>query len=523
MGFLATVGGPLFCFGQNERGLNYFMCGIVALYGKQSEKDLRDMLEKVHHRGPDEDDLCKFGNLYLGHKRLSIIGPDLGHQPIPNETGDINVIVNGEIYNYRKLKERLNGHTFSTKSDSEVVVHLYEEMGTRCVQELDGMFAFVLSDNGKPFAARDTLGIKPLYYAQDDNGIYFASELKSLVGVTEKVLEFPPGHYYTPETGIQPYRELKAPYTGIKNWNDNKMEEAMANIREKLEQAVVKRLMADVPLGVLLSGGLDSSLVSAISRRHTEDEQLNSFCVGMEGGTDLPAARTVADYLGTVHHEYVYTKEEVLDILPKVIYYLESFDPSLIRSAVPTYFVSRLAAQHVKVILSGEGADELFSGYSYLKEIKSEEKLHEELLRSIKALHNINLQRLDRMTMAHSIEGRVPFLDLDLVTYAAALPPEIKLYGEGQIEKWILRKAFDGYLPDEILWRDKKQFAEGCGSDRIIQEMVAEQISDREFHRDRNLISPPIRSKEELYYYRIFREFFDSDSAVSSVGRWATA
>jgi len=511
-------------FREKMKGVkNNFMCGIVALYGKQSKELLQEMLEKVHHRGPDEDDLCRFDSLYMGHKRLSIIGPDLGHQPIPNETGEINVIVNGEIYNYRQLQQRLSGHTFSTKSDSEVVVHLYEEMGTECVKELDGMFAFVLSDNGKPFAARDTLGIKPLYYAEDENGIYFASELKSLIGVVDDIHEFPPGHYYTPETGIKPFRELHAPFSSMKEWDDNDIEQAMATIREKFEQAVVKRLMADVPLGVLLSGGLDSSLVSAIARKHTSEEQLNSFCVGMEGGSDLPAARIVAGYLGTVHHEYVYTKEEVLKILPTVIYYLESFDPSLVRSAVPTYFVSRLAAQHVKVILSGEGSDELFSGYSYLKKINSEKDLHEELLRSIKALHNINLQRLDRMTMAHSIEGRVPFLDLDLVTYAAALPPELKLYGKRQIEKWILRKAFEGYLPDEIIWRDKEQFAEGCGSDRIIQEMVAEQISDREFNRDRHLISPPIRTKEELYYYRIFREFFDSDSAVSSVGRWATA
>ncbi|KUK41235.1 MAG: Asparagine synthetase [Clostridia bacterium 62_21] len=499
------------------------MCGIVAHYGRRSERQIRKMLAKVHHRGPDEDDLCRFGDLWLGHKRLSIIGPEQGHQPIPNETGDISVVVNGEIYNYRELKRMLSGHTFATRSDSEVVVHLYEEMGTDCVRVLDGMFAFVLSDNGRPFAARDTLGIKPLYYAEDDKGIYFSSELKSLIDVVDNVKEFPPGHYYTPETGFKAYRELKAPFVDMENWSEADTRQAMETLREKLEKAVVKRLMADVPLGVLLSGGLDSSLVAAIAKKHTGQEQLNSFCVGMEGGNDLPAAREVARYLGTIHHEYVFTKQEVLDVLPEVIYYLESFDPSLIRSAVPTYFVARLAAEHVKVILSGEGADELFSGYSYLKAIKNEEDLHRELLRSIKALHNINLQRLDRMTMAHSIEGRVPFLDLDLVTYAAALPPRLKLYGNGQVEKWILRKAFEGYLPDRILWRKKEQFAEGCASDNIIRTMVEEQISDAEFNRERYLISPPLRTKEELYYYRIFRQFFDSDSAVATVGRWATA
>lgn len=497
------------------------MCGIVAFYGKKSHVNLKSMLEKIHHRGPDEDGLDSFGNLNLGHKRLSIIGPDSGRQPIPNETGDINIVANGEIYNYKKLKERLVGHTFNTKSDSEVIVHLYEEIGLECVKELDGMFAFILSDKGKPFAARDTLGIKPLYFSEDAKGIYFASEIKSLIEITANITEFPPGHYYTPETGIQPFRKLKTTYCGIDQWYNEDTQRAMETIRKKLEQAVIKRLMSDVPLGVLLSGGLDSSLVSAIAKKNSAGT-LNSFCVGMEGGSDLPAARIVSRYLGTVHHEYIYSRQEVIEILPQIIYYLESFDPSLVRSAIPTYFVSRLAAKYVKVLLSGEGADELFSGYSYLKAITSKEDLHSELFRSVKALHNINLQRLDRMTMAHSIEGRVPFLDLEMVNYAISLPPELKLW-ENRIEKWILRKAFEGYLPDEILWREKIQFAEGCGSDRIIQELVEEQISDREFSQNKHIIQPSIRSKEELYYYRIFRQFYNSDRVVSGVGRWATA
>lgn len=355
------------------------MCGIVAYYGMDFHNNLKPMLEKVHHRGPDEDSLDTFGNLHLGHKRLSIIGPDSGRQPIPNETGDLNVVANGEIYNHRKLRQRLPGHVFSTASDSEVIVHLYEEMGLACVKELDGMFAFVLSDRGKPFAARDTLGIKPLYMAEDGNGIYFASEIKSLIEFTDNITEFPPGHYYTPETGIQPYRRLETTFCSLEQW----------------------------------------------------------------------------------HHED-------------------------------------------------------------LKAIKSSEELHNELFRSIKALHNINLQRLDRMTMAHSVEGRVSFLDLEMVSYAASLPPELKLW-ENSIEKWILRKAFEGYLPDEIIWREKIQFAEGCGSDRVIQELVEDQISDREFNRDRQSIQPALRSKEELYYYRLFKQYFNSDKVVDGVGRWATA
>ncbi len=499
------------------------MCGIVALYGKQSSASLKEMLEKVNHRGPDEDGICSFGDLHLGHKRLSIIDLESGRQPISNENGNINIVVNGEIYNHHDLKSKLSGHNFRTKSDSEVVVHLYEEMGTDCVKELQGMFAFVLSDKGKPFAARDTLGIKPLYYSLSDNNMYFASEFKSLAGFVDKITEFPPGHYYTPETGIKPFRKIETPFSYTRRSEYLDVEDIISTLKEKFEQAVVKRLMSDVPLGVLLSGGLDSSLVSAVARKHTAEKQLNSFCVGMEGGSDLPAARKVASYLGTVHHEYVYEKKEVLSVLPKVIYYLESFDPSLIRSAVPTYFVSKLVSKHVKVILSGEGADELFSGYSYLKNIKSREKLHNELIKLINSLHNINNQRLDRMTMAHSIEGRVPFLDLDLVTYASALPPELKLYGKNKVEKWILRKAFEDYLPEEIIWRDKAQFAEGCGSDTVIQELIENEISEREFNRDRHIISPPIRSKEELYYYRIFKQFFSNDSVISTVGRWATA
>lgn len=501
------------------------MCGIVACFGQESHSKLKAMLEKVNHRGPDEDGISSFGQLQLGHKRLSIIGPELGRQPIPNEDGTVNVVVNGEIYNYRQLKRQLKGHRFSTRSDSETVAHLYEDLGIDCVKHLDGMFALVLSDKGKPFAARDTLGIKPLYYARDyrQGDLYFASEIKSLAGVTDNIYEFPPGHYFTPETGIKPYRKLEAPYTETQKYSGDDLEETMSTLREKFTRAVVKRLMADVPLGVLLSGGLDSSLVSAVAARHTKEKQLNSFCVGMEKGTDLPAARKVARYLGTVHHEYLYTRQEVLEVLPQVIYHLESFDPSLIRSAVPTFFVSRLVAGEVKVILSGEGADELFGGYSYLKEITGSEELHEELFRSIKALHNINLQRLDRMTMAHSIEGRVPFLDLDLINFASVIPPEYKLYGPQKIEKWILRKAFESYLPRDIIWRDKEQFAEGCGSDRIIQDMVEKQIPNHEFQRDREAIDPPLRSKEELYYYRIFKEFFPAPKIVDTVGRWATA
>ena len=503
------------------------MCGIITFFGdEKSKQELKERLEKLNHRGPDEDDLCNFNNLYLGHKRLSIIGPEHGHQPIPNETGKKNVVANGEIYNYQQLKEKIKeNHQFNTKTDSEVIVHLYEEMGVDCVKQLEGMFAFVLSDDGKPFVARDTLGIKPLYYAEDNSGIYFASELKALMDATTgEIKEFPPGHYYTPETGLQSYGEVNAPFAKIETGKEQNLNEITIELREKLEQAVRRRLMTDVPLGVLLSGGLDSSLTSAIANKYT-DRKLKSFCVGMEGGSDLPAAQKVADHIGTDHYEYIYDTDEVLEILPKVIYYLESFEPSVVRTAIPTYFVARLASEHVKVVLSGSGSDEIFSGYSYYKTIDSKEKLHYKLLESINGLHNINLLRLDRMTMAHSLEGRVPFLDLDFVNYAASLPPELKIYGQGEVEKWILRKAFadTDYLPQEILWRDKEKFAEGCGSQNLIKNKVETEISDAELKKAQQQLPIQIRTKEELYYYRIFKRFYSTNKASNTVGRWVKA
>ena len=337
-----------------------------------------------------------------------------------------------------------------------------------------------------------------------------------------EIKEFPPGHYYTPETGFQSYRKVAAPLNKIQTVDKDKLTETTTKLREKLTEAVERRLMSDVPLGVLLSGGLDSSLTSAIANKYTE-QQLKSFCVGMEGGSDLPAARKAAESIGTDHYEYIFTPEEVMEVLPEVIYYLESFEPSVVRTAIPTYFVSRLAAKEVKVVLSGSGSDEIFSGYSYYKDINNTEKLHEELLDSIRSLHNLNLMRLDRMTMAHSIEGRVPFLDLEFVEYAASISPQVKLHGRDQIEKWILRKAFTDYLPEDILWREKERFASGCGSQDLIKQKVEDEISDKEFARKKNLIDPPLRTKEELYYYRIFQRFYDSNQASSTVGRWVEA
>jgi len=517
------------------------MCGIAGIVGKLTDDDryrMESMLNRMGHRGPDESDLENSAGCLLGHKRLSIISPEDGIQPIPNEDGTAWIVCNGEIYNYRQLKkEHLKLHSFNRNSDSEVALHLYEQYGEKCVNLLDGMFAFIISDCRGPeptvFAARDPLGIKPLYYGEKNGKFHFASELKCLSGMVDEVFEFPAGYYFTSEAGFAPYRTVRTIADSVLKRESITLDEMKSTIRELLERAVKKRLMADVPLGVLLSGGLDSSLISAIARKQYQGEgPIKSFCIGLAGSPDLTAAKQVAEYLGTEHHELVYTPQELLEAIPQVIYHLESFEPSLVRSAIPTYFVSKLASRHVKVILSGEGADELFSGYSYLAKIKEEQPLERELVRVLGSLHNINLQRLDRLSMAHSIEGRVPFLDVDLIRYVLQIPARWKMprVRDNQIsEKWLLRSAFDGtgYLPDEILWRKKEEFSEGSGTKELLDDTFDRCISNLELQMEQVRIRQEdgveIRSKEELYYYRIFKTFYPDPSVINAVGRWAVA
>ena len=413
-------------------------------------------MDKLAHRGPDAAGMHVDRYMgVLGHRRLSIMDPEGGDQPIFNEDRSASIVANGEIYNFPKLRVDLrDNHEFRTGNDSEAILHLFEDQGPSSVRLLDGMFAFAISNGESLFLARDPIGIKPLYYgirgeSTPDQVICFASELKALVDKADVVKEFPPGTCYISGTGFKPYYvvpELKP--------RDLPAERLRESLRETLEEAVVKRLMSDVPLGAFLSGGLDSSIIAAIVRKHMGI--LHTFAVGIEGSRDLEAARIVARHIESIHHEYVYTAEEVLEKLPEIVYHLESFDQDLVRSAIPCYFCSRLAAEHVKVILTGEGADELFAGYRYYRGISDPDALHIELRRSVTALHNVNLQRVDRLTMAHGLEGRVPFLDLAVVELAQVIPPHLKLYEkeDGQlVEKWILRQACEDLLPPEILWR----------------------------------------------------------------------
>ncbi len=501
------------------------MCGIFAMTGTLDSSKMNQVLNSMTHRGPDEGSDKKMDSFHLGHQRLSIVGVNHGKQPISNEGETKWIVVNGEIYNYRDLQKALPSETVHlTRSDSEVALKWYEQEGASSVARMDGMFSYVVVDNENEtfMAARDTLGIKPLYYGRDEEGnMVFASEVKTLYVVTDDVNEFPAGHYYTPEEGFVAYRKIQLP-SDEEIFGEEEVPAMIEGIRRELGSAVEKRLMADVEVGVLLSGGLDSSLIAKIAHEKRKMKQpMKSFCVGSEGSEDVLRAREVAAEIGTEHYEYIYTEEELIQALPEVIYHLESYDSSLVRSAIPSYFVSKLAAEHVKVILSGEGADELFSGYQYLKGIKDTKELNVELLRIINTLHNINLQRADRMSMAHSLELRVPFLDLQMIEYALKIPAELKL-GENQIEKWILRKAYDGELADNIIWRDKAEFSEGSGALDILDKYAETQYSEEDVARV-NKENEWVRSKQELLYYEIFKQHFPHDSILSTVGHWATS
>lgn len=496
------------------------MCGIAGIWGSRPQREaVEGMLERLSHRGPDAQGMHEAPHGILGHRRLSIMDPEGGDQPIFSEQRRHAIVANGEIYNFRALRERLGGrHRFGTTSDSEAALHLYEDLGPRVVDALDGMFAFVVSDGAELFAARDAIGIKPLYYAERDGGFWFASEIDALAAYSADVQEFPPGAWFDSRNGFHTYYTV--PEIQPRTLSE---EEGAARIRQTLEMAVVKRLMSDVPLGAFLSGGLDSSIIVALARRNL-GKPLHTFSVGLEGSRDLEAARLVSRHLDTIHHEYILTVDEVLQKLPEIIRALESYDLDLVRSAIPCYFTSRLASEEVKVILTGEGADELFAGYEYYREMDSlEEALARELRRSVTSLHNINLQRVDRLTMAHSIEGRVPFLDVEMIELGQEVPAALKLRGDPPVEKWILRRAFEDLLPAEIVWRKKEQFDEGSGTVDLLGDALREVMSPAETEAYRCAYPEArLRSSEECYYHQIFRDVFRYPERIeANVARWA--
>lgn len=503
------------------------MCGIVALHGLSDPVLGRRMLDRIVHRGPDDEGHLALAGGWLGHRRLSIVDVAGGHQPLHQD--GLALVANGEVYNHAELRADLAHRRFTTDSDNEVALHLVDEHGPAALARLHGMYALaVAGDDGRFVAARDPVGIKPLYWAERDGVHIFASELVAFDADWLPHAEaFPPGHYWTPEEGLKRLRGVTPTRVRVREAaGDDPPPDVFAEVRDSVTRAVTRRMMADVGVGVFLSGGLDSSLIAAVAAEQArrDGRPLKSFAVGTETSSDLAAAREVAEFLGTEHHECVYTAEQAAAVLPAVVRSIESFDPMLVRSAVPNYLLSELAARHVKVVLTGEGADELFAGYSYLADVPGAAAgLQKELVRIVEGLHNLNLQRADRVSMAHGLEARVPFLDVDVIRFALSLPPAWKLTRDDRPEKWLLRRAFDGWLPQHILWRGKEQFGTGSGLKDALLAQVTATISEEDFARERGAVDPPLRTREEVAYFRHFRDHLGGVDPQETIGRFATA
>ena len=509
------------------------MCGIVGGYGGTDPQTARRMMGRLAHRGPDDDGLVEVAGNVLGHRRLSIVDVEGGKQPLATTTKDLYLVGNGEVYNHEEIRGTLEDQSMSTRSDNEVALRIVAERWPGALEELLGMYAFLISGaDGTFIAARDPVGIKPLYWARRDGDVLFASEMRAFDEEWQPLVEsFPPGCYWTPEEGLVrfgravPREEDLEPFEGPSEPGVPIPDDILTEVRDRLVRTVGRQMMGDVPVGVFLSGGLDSSLVAAIAARWYEDRggKLKTFAVGLEDSPDLLAARAVAEYLDTEHHESVYTAEDALQALPEVVRTVESFDPSLVRSAVPNFILAGFTAEHVKVVLTGEGADEIFAGYEYLEDFGTEQELHEELVRTIESLHDLNLQRCDRVTMAHGLEARVPFLELDMISLGLSLPAGWKLAGEAQPEKRLLRQAFDGWLPDDFLWRKKEQFGDGSGAASVLRDAMTESVSEEEFDRERHDVDPPLRTREEVAYYRIFADHLGEVRPKRVISRFATA
>ncbi len=510
------------------------MCGILAVIGKKDKELVARLSSRMKHRGPDERDIHETRIGTLSHERLSIVDLTTGKQPIQG-TRDTWVIHNGEIYNHKKLHSDTlkNKYKERTTSDSEVIVHLYEEFGYDFCNKLDGMFAFAVLDvdNDKVIVARDPIGIKPLYYGKDKEGdMWFASEMKVICDICPDMQAFPPGHYYTKETGFVKYYNPK--------WEDYKI--AVQNsdgLKEVLEEAVEKRLMCDVPFGVLLSGGLDSSLIASIVKRKLRgtDNGLHSFSVGLTpDAPDLKAAREVAKFIDTTHHEVLFSIEEGIAILDKLIWHLETYDVTSIRASTPMYFLSKyIKDQGIKMVLSGEGADEVFGGYLYFYNAPSDEEFQKETISRVQRLSTADLLRADKSTMANGLEARVPFLDKKFLEKAMAIHPKDKRSlrktdaHEARIEKYVLRKAFDNkndpYLPESILWRQKEQFSDGVGYNWIdmLVEFCNKTVSDTDFAKAEELYPHNTPTTKEAFYFReIFHKHYPQDAAAKTVLKW---
>ena len=515
------------------------MCGIVCAFNLKDTSDsirpnILKMVKKVRHRGPDWSGIYSSKNAVMAHERLAIVDPTSGKQPILSDDNTKAIAVNGEIYNHLELRDNFaKDYKFKTDSDCEIILALYKKNKYDFLNQLNGIFAFALydSDNDTYFIARDHMGIIPLYIGWDEKGtLYVASELKSLEGVCSKIELFPPGHYL--ESNKEGYVKWYNPeWVKFNNVSDAKT--SISELHDSLSSAVKRQLMSDVPYGVLLSGGLDSSITSALAKRFsskriesgdTQDAwwpQLHSFSVGLEGSPDLKAAKVVSDHIGTIHHEIIFTIQEGIDALRDVIYHLETYDITTVRASTPMYLMARaIKSLGIKMVLSGEGADELFGGYLYFHKAPSAEEFHNETVRKLNKLHQYDCLRANKALAAWGIEGRVPFLDKEFIEVAMNINPKDKMINKDRIEKWVIRKAFEDYLPDEVLWRQKEQFSDGVGYSWIdsLKDLVSKEITDEEMElaSKKYPINPP-QNKEEYYYRRIFEEHFPSDAAAKSV------
>ncbi|MBP5741592.1 MAG: asparagine synthase B [Bacteroidales bacterium] len=515
------------------------MCGITGIFNiKEQTQALRekvlDMSRKLRHRGPDWSGIYCGGSCILAHERLSIVDPQSGRQPLFSPDRKLVLAVNGEIYNHQAIREQMKGeYEFQTGSDCEVILALYRKKGIDFLEDISGIFAFALYDeeNDSFLIARDPIGVESLYIGSDAEGrIYVASELKALEGQCDTYQPFPPGHFYYSKEGIMKrwYTRDWMEYDAVK---DNPVDPD--TLRVALLSAVKRQMMSDVPYGVLLSGGLDSSIISAIAKKYapkrieTDDRkeawwpQLHSFAIGLKGAPDLERAREVADYIGTVHHEINYTVQEGLDALRDVIYHIETYDITTVRASTPMYLLARvIKSMGIKMVLSGEGADEVFGGYLYFHKAPDARAFHEETVRKISKLHLYDCLRANKSLMAWGVEGRVPFLDKEFLDVAMNLNPEAKMCPGKEIEKRILREAFADMLPESVLWRQKEQFSDGVGYSWIdsLKALVETQVSDSQMASaaERFPVNPP-RNKEEYYYRSIFEEHFPSASAAASV------
>ena len=520
------------------------MCGIVCAFDlKQKSEILRpqvlEMSKKIRHRGPDWSGIYSDEKTVMAHERLAIVDPASGQQPLFSEDKKLVLAANGEIYNHRALRKQFNGsYNFQTASDCEIILALYKEKGVDFIDDLNGIFGFALYDVEKDeyFIARDHMGIIPLYIGWDQNGtFYVASELKALEGVCTKIELFPPGHYMSSTDGkfVKWYNREWTEYDAVKE-----NETSIAEVKQALENAVHRQLMSDVPYGVLLSGGLDSSVTSAIAKKYAQKRvesddtseawypQLHSFSVGLEGSPDLAAAQKVADYIGTIHHEIKFTIQEGLDAIKDVIYNIETYDITTIRSSTPMYLMARvIKSMGIKMVLSGEGADEIFGGYLYFHKAPNAKEFHEETVRKLDKLHMYDCLRANKSLMAWGIEGRVPFLDKEFIDVAMRLNPQDKMINGERMEKWIIRKAFEDMLPESVAWRQKEQFSDGVGYSWIdtLKEIVDKEVSDEQLAnaKFRFPIQTP-QNKEEFYYRSIFEDHFPSDAAALSVPQEAS-